>query len=124
MGTATFTVSHLLSRAFFFALDVLLPRSEVLLQEIVAVAAFETLEQVLAVNVLDERSLADVGETLEDSAAVPIVPVDIHDSLLLTFAFNAGDLLYRGLFARDVRRSCCALAFDLVEVTLLLRHIV
>ena len=109
---------------------------EVLLELIIAVAAFEPFEQVLAVDVLNNWPLKHTGEALENSAARPIILVHVDNSVGLgdIVALNASRVLTCLLVRHHIHAantthwhlvvSRRGSPGDLIEIGLLLRHLV
>jgi len=118
-----------------------LSTGKVLTQGIVTVSAFKPFEQILAIHVLDDWPLDDAGQTLENATACTasiFVDVDHCVTLADVAALDASSLLSTRLFAWNVTSclakiisSCAivclcrlraALACNLIEIGLLLRH--
>ena len=105
----------------------------ILLPELVITAAsLKPFQQVLAVDILDDRSLHHAGETLENPTActtLSFVDVDNGLSLAHIVAFNSSSLLGTRLLARHIASSLCAilcrrigmLRSNLIEISLMQR---
>jgi len=91
---------------FIFALVCLLPVHIVLLELVLAAAPFEAFQEVLAIDVLDNRPLHHAGQALENatgrSALVFIVNVDDGLGLGQVVTLDACSLLSAGPLTGDI----------------------
>ena len=112
--------------------------SEILPQLVIAATTFKSFKQILAIHILNDGSLANVGETLKDAtrADTPIF-IDIYNGIALAyvasldpcslfstwlFAWNIGLIHRFNLDTTVIVNLVWFFAHDMVEIGLLLRY--
>ena len=95
-------------------------------------STLEPFEQILAVDVLDDGSLEDAGETLENSTALATSPIliDVDYGIGLGVSVTLNTCGVFTVLLDHHHASYCILCGtrwspgDLIEISLLLRHLV